>query len=119
MWIIVNQASAATITHYYCMVLQIIERENRSCNEEVEILLRYGQHPHIVSLKDTFQDKDHVYLVFELMKGGELLDRILMQKFFSEKEAKAIMERITNAVQYLHHNGVSANPNVLLVQHAT
>lgn len=30
-------------------------------------------------------------MVMELMKGGELLDRILKQKFFSEKEAAAVM----------------------------
>lgn len=72
----------------------------------MEILLRYGQHPHIISLRDTFEDRDQVFLVFELMRGGELLDKILRQKFFSEREAKAVMEVITAAVKYLHQNGV-------------
>jgi serine/threonine protein kinase len=40
------------------------------------------------------------------MKGGELLDKILRQKFFSEREAQAVMDKITSAVKYLHHNGV-------------
>ena len=30
-------------------------------------------------------------MVMELMRGGELLDRILQQKFFSEREAAAVM----------------------------
>jgi len=30
-------------------------------------------------------------MVMELMRGGELLDRILHQKFFSEKEAANVM----------------------------
>ena len=30
-------------------------------------------------------------MVMELTKGGELLDRILQQKFFSEKEAANVM----------------------------
>ena len=69
--------------------------------------MRHGQHPNILSLRDTFEDLRHVYLVTELMQGGELLDKILMQKFFSEREARSVMEVVTNVVKYLHANGVS------------
>ena len=40
------------------------------------------------------------------MSGGELLDKILRQKFFSEREARSVMEKMTNVVKYLHQNGV-------------
>lgn len=46
-------------------------------------------------------------MVTELMKGGELLDKILRQKFFSEREASAVLEVVTKTVEYLHSNGVS------------
>ena len=81
-------------------------RSKRDSEEEVQILLRYGQHPNIISLRDMFEEEDKVYLVFELMRGGELLDKILRQKFFSEREARAVMEKVTNVVKYLHQNGV-------------
>jgi len=86
--------------------VKIIEKSKRDCREEIEILLRHGQHPNIISLRDTFEDSQHVYLVTELMKGGELLDKILKQKFFSEKEARCVMEVVTGVVKYLHLNGV-------------
>ena len=38
-----------------------------------------------------YDDGFKVYMVMELMKGGELLDRILHQKFFSEKEAAHVL----------------------------
>lgn len=41
------------------------------------------------------------------MKGGELLDKILRQKFFSEREASAVLFTITKTVEYLHAQGVS------------
>ena len=88
------------------MIFQIIDKKKRGCKEEIEILLRYGQHPNIISLRDAFEDKSNVYLVFDLMKGGELLDKILRQKFFSEREAQAVMDKITSAVKYLHQSGV-------------
>merc|ERR1719270_3267027 len=86
--------------------VKIVDKTKRECEEEVQILLRYGQHPNIISLRDMFQDQGKVYLVFELMKGGELLDKILRQKFFSEREARAVMEKVTCVVKYLHQNGV-------------
>lgn len=48
-----------------------------------------------------------MYVVTELMKGGELLDKILRQKFFSEREASAVLFTITKTVEYLHAQGVS------------
>ena len=53
-----------------------------------------------------FDETGQVYMVFELMRGGELLDKILRQKFFSEREARSVMEKVTNVVKYLHQNGV-------------
>ncbi|XP_013984775.1 ribosomal protein S6 kinase alpha-3 isoform X2 [Salmo salar] len=86
--------------------VKIISKAKRDPTEEVEILLRYGQHPNIITLKDVFDDGRSVYLVTELMKGGELLDKILRQKFFSEREASAVLHTITKTVEYLHAQGV-------------
>ncbi|XP_056600920.1 ribosomal protein S6 kinase alpha-1 isoform X1 [Triplophysa dalaica] len=86
--------------------VKIINKDRRDPTEEVEILLRYGQHPNIITLKDVYDEGHSVYLVTELMKGGELLDKILRQKFFSEKEASAVLHTITKTVEYLHAQGV-------------
>uniref|UniRef100_A0AAZ3PN76 Ribosomal protein S6 kinase n=1 Tax=Oncorhynchus tshawytscha TaxID=74940 RepID=A0AAZ3PN76_ONCTS len=86
--------------------VKIISKANRDPTEEVEILMRYGQHPNLITLKDVFDDGRTVYLVTELMKGGELLDKILRQKFFSEREASAVLYTITKTVEYLHIQGV-------------
>ncbi|KAH0630965.1 hypothetical protein JD844_004388, partial [Phrynosoma platyrhinos] len=85
----------------------IIDKSKRDPSEEIEILMRYGQHPNIITLKDVYDDGKYIYLVTELMKGGELLDRILRQKYFSEREASAVLFTITKTVDYLHCQGVS------------
>ncbi|XP_038254494.1 ribosomal protein S6 kinase alpha-3 isoform X2 [Dermochelys coriacea] len=86
--------------------VKIIDKSKRDPTEEIEILLRYGQHPNIITLKDVYDDGKYVYVVTELMKGGELLDKILRQKFFSEREASAVLLTITRTVEYLHAQGV-------------
>ncbi|XP_041744212.1 ribosomal protein S6 kinase alpha-2-like [Coregonus clupeaformis] len=86
--------------------VKIIDRAKKDPSEEIEILLRYGHHPNIITLKDVYDDGKYVYLVMELMRGGELLDRILHQKSFSERETSAVLCTITKTMEYLHSQGV-------------
>uniref|UniRef100_A0A1I8HWW1 Protein kinase domain-containing protein n=1 Tax=Macrostomum lignano TaxID=282301 RepID=A0A1I8HWW1_9PLAT len=88
--------------------VKIIDCSKRDPQEEVEILLRFSEHPNIVSLRDVYTSVStgRVYLVMELLRGGELLDRILRQKFFSEREASAVIEVVCRTLAFLHKNGV-------------
>lgn len=54
----------------------------------------------------VYEDERSVYLVMELMRGGELVDRIIGLKIFSEREAAAVLYTLVGAMQYLHQNGV-------------
>ncbi|XP_015983598.2 ribosomal protein S6 kinase alpha-2 isoform X2 [Rousettus aegyptiacus] len=86
--------------------VKIIDKSKRDPSEEIEILLRYGQHPNIITLKDVYDDGRLVYLVTELMRGGELLDRILQHRCFSEREASQVLCTVARTVDYLHSQGV-------------
>lgn len=76
------------------------------CWEEVEIMLRYGNHPNIVTLFSVYEDSSSAFLVMELLKGGELLDRILAVGQMCESEASAVLRTMVSAVAYLHEHGV-------------
>lgn len=54
----------------------------------------------------VYEDSESVYLVMELMRGGELLDRILRLKAISEREASYIMYTVVSTVRDLHQHGV-------------
>ncbi|XP_076307788.1 ribosomal protein S6 kinase alpha-2-like isoform X1 [Tachypleus tridentatus] len=86
--------------------VKVINKSKRDCQEEVEILLRYSQHPNIVTLYDVYEDETSVYLVMELLRGGELLDKILSDRSFGEREASYVLEVLAKTVKYLHDNGV-------------
>ena len=53
-----------------------------------------------------FEDDKNVFMVMELMKGGELLDRILKHKSLSEREAALIMYTLASTFTFLHEEGV-------------
>lgn len=74
-------------------------------NDEVDIM-RKVNHPHCVRMYDLFDTKKKLYMVLELLKGGELFDRIIKQKHFSETQAAAVVASIAAALQYLHSIGI-------------
>ncbi|XP_070814537.1 ribosomal protein S6 kinase alpha-2 [Chaetodon trifascialis] len=86
--------------------VKIIERARKDPSEEIEILLRYGQHPNIITLKDVFDDGQCVFLVQDLLRGDELLDRALVVPNFTERDASDIICMLTKTVEYLHSQGV-------------
>lgn len=48
----------------------------------------------------------HTYIVLQLLRGGELLQRIRKKKHFTETEAAKIMKRLVSAVSFMHTQGV-------------
>ena len=86
--------------------VKIIQKSKRDASEEVDILLRHSHHPNIARVYAVYEDAEHIYLIQELCNGGELLDRIIAQKHFSEREAAAVMNKLANVLAYLHSNQV-------------
>ena len=73
---------------------------------EIQLLEQCQGHPNIVKLIEVFQDEIHNYIVLELLKGGELLDRIRKRKQFSETEAGNIFRGLVAAVSFMHSKGI-------------
>lgn len=78
-----------------------------SLKTEVRILMNV-KHPNIVSLLDVFEDNEKVYLIMELMTGGELFDRICndFPNGYSEKQSSILIKKTLEAVEYFHEKGI-------------
>jgi calcium-dependent protein kinase len=63
-------------------------------------------HPHILHIYEYFEDDQNLYIVTELCTGGELFDKIILVKRFSELEAAQVMEQILSAVVFCHKAGI-------------
>jgi calcium/calmodulin-dependent protein kinase I len=71
-------------------------------------LLRGG--PHVIRLLDVFEEKnnpDHIFLVFEAMKGGNLLSRIVEKEVYTEREARQVCKTVFTAIDYCHKKKVA------------
>lgn len=66
---------------------------------EIELLSNMS-HPNIIRLFDVFQDKDHVYLIMEFCRGGDLYDRLRARPKgrFSERRVATMMAKVLSAM---------------------
>ncbi len=77
-------------------------------------------HPNVIALRSVFEDKKHVYLVMELVTGGELFDKIVERGNYSEADAAELTRAIVEAIAYLHVQGIAhrdLKPENLLLKH--
>jgi len=73
---------------------------------EIEIMKKVN-HPNILALLDVFEDNEFIYLVLELVKGGDLFSKVVDDGYFKENEAQRIMKTILKAVEYCHQLGIA------------
>jgi len=73
--------------------------------QEIEIM-KMLKHPNIVEFYEFFQTTDQVFVVMELVTGGELLDIVSAKGSFAPSEAAEIIREVLLAVDYMHKNGI-------------
>jgi calcium-dependent protein kinase len=91
--------------------VKIIYKQDCSPEEQQNIfrevkILKQLDHPNIIKIYEYFSDEKFIFIVTELMQGGELFDRIMDVHHFSERKAAEIFLQILSAVNYLHNHKI-------------
>lgn len=72
---------------------------------EVESL-KCLNHPNIVKLHDFFENPDLFHICMEIVKGGELFDRITQKICYSEKDARDLILILVSTVKHCHDHSI-------------
>eukprot|EP00026_Physarum_polycephalum_P010832 Phypoly_transcript_11013.p1 GENE.Phypoly_transcript_11013~~Phypoly_transcript_11013.p1 ORF type:complete len:299 (+),score=64.39 Phypoly_transcript_11013:159-1055(+) len=113
----------ATSQHYAVKVINkkdLGKDYEKNLKMEVDILKKVN-HPNIIALKELFDTPDKLYLIMELVTGGELFDKIVEKGSYTEDEASQLVRKIVSAVDYLHNLGIvhrDLKPENLLLKRA-
>ncbi|XP_076585391.1 serine/threonine-protein kinase DCLK2 isoform X2 [Chaetodon auriga] len=86
--------------------LKIIDKAKCSGKEhliENEVaVLRKVKHPNIIMLIEEVDTSSELYLVMELVKGGDLFDAITSSAKYTERDATVMVYNLAGALKYLH-----------------
>lgn len=101
--------------HPHCVVKKLrpqLENPNiwpdacRLFQREAEILSKLGNHDQIPRLLAHFEEKDHFFLVQELIHGSDLSRELIPGKQCSEYYAVTLLDSILEVLEYVHQQGV-------------
>ena len=94
----INPIRIFTILNYLFLLVLLAERD----------ILTMFDHPFIMKLEYAFQDQLNVYMVMELVIGGELFYHLHTQtrKGFEQERAKFYAAQIVLALDHMHKQGV-------------
>ncbi|XP_019956871.2 serine/threonine-protein kinase DCLK2 isoform X5 [Paralichthys olivaceus] len=102
--------------------LKIIDKAKCSGKEhliENEVaVLRRVKHPNIIMLVEEVDTASELYLVMELVKGGDLFDAITSSTKYTERDGSIMIYNLIGALKYLHSMNIvhrDIKPENLLV----
>ncbi|ROT36841.1 Pkinase-domain-containing protein [Sodiomyces alkalinus F11] len=73
--------------------------------QEIAVLMGVS-HPNVLCLKDTFNERNAVYLVLELASEGELFNFIVQKQKLTENETRKLFIQLFQGVKYLHERNI-------------
>ena len=86
--------------------LKVIDKKSiKSINSERELLSKL-HHPFIVNMHYAFQDNENLYLVMDLLTGGDLRFHISRHKKFSEEQTRFFICGIIFSLEYIHSHNI-------------
>ena len=105
---VVKYAKLRNSDHEYA--IKIIDKSKMKGKEymlENEIfIMKSCNHPNIVNLHEEFETKEEIYLITDLIKGGDLFDAISQSVKFSEKDSACMIQDLCEALLYLHAKNI-------------
>ncbi|XP_062861466.1 calcium/calmodulin-dependent protein kinase type 1D [Trichomycterus rosablanca] len=103
--VLAQERSTGKMFAVKCIPKKALKGKESSIENEIAVL-RKIKHENIVALEDIYESSDHLYLIMQLVSGGELFDRIVEKGFYTEKDASTLIRQVLDAVNYLHTMGI-------------
>lgn len=106
--------SMVHIAHNRCtgdkVAVKIAQRvqlqDNMAAWQQEFDILRKLTHQNIVRAFGMYEEPDKLFMVLEYMEGGELFDRIVERKKYTEDIAQEAFRAILKGIEYFHSHGI-------------
>lgn len=85
---------------------RIISKRSVSSVMNERKLLSSLKHPFLVNMNYAFQDRENLYLVMDLLNGGDLRYHISKHRKFTEEQTRFFLACLLLCLEYVHNKGV-------------
>jgi serine/threonine protein kinase len=82
------------------------QRMEEQLKREIAIM-KTLQHDNVVQLHEVMQTGNNIYLVLEVVSGGELFDKIKSSRKLDEATARRYFQNLITGVHYCHSQGIA------------
>ena len=86
--------------------VKIIDKQSEKSINSERTLLQKLHHPFIINMHYAFQDNDNLYLVMDLLPGGDLRYHVSRYRRFSEEQTRFFIACIVHSLSYIHSHNV-------------
>ena len=84
-----------------------IQKQNMGAQIKKEIsIMKMVRHKYVVGMKEVLASKTKIFIVLELVTGGELFDKIVSEGKLAEEPALYYFRQLVEGVEYCHGMGV-------------
>lgn len=84
-----------------------IQKQNMGSQIKKEIsIMKMVRNRYVVVLREVLASRTKIFIVLELITGGELFDKIVNEGRFSEDKARYYFRQLVEGVNYCHTQGV-------------
>ena len=85
---------------------KILDKKSEYSINNERVFLSKLRHPFLVNMHYAFQDTDNLYLVIDILNGGDLRFHCSRYRKFSEEQTRFFVACIVHALSYVHDNNV-------------
>ena len=91
--------------------MKVIHKDQIQTGSEVDLIkeiniLKTLDHPNIMKVFEYYNYKNCLFIISELLSGGELFDKINENKFLKEDVCAYLMKQIFSAVNFCHEKNI-------------
>ena len=85
---------------------KILDKKSEHSINNERIFLSKLRHPFLVNMHYAFQDSDNLYLVIDILNGGDLRFHCSRYRKFSEEQTRFFIACLVHSLSYVHKNNV-------------
>ncbi|RDD41019.1 Myosin light chain kinase, smooth muscle [Trichoplax sp. H2] len=95
----------STGVEYAAKMIKTKVSDRTTVLQEIDIMNQL-HHPKLVFLHDAYQTDEYVVMIMEVLRGGELLDRLIKRETLLEVEVIYYMQQVLQGLKFMHDSNI-------------